>query len=104
MWETEGTAWADFIPFTKRDLPRVAHVDGSEQMRHAEPRHPQGGLQDDGQLHLRDGSVLLGLKHLEMRSQEMVTGNGKVPPVFDSFACSAFQVCIKRVAADISPL
>lgn len=68
MSETEQAVGFDFIPFTKRDLPRVAHVDGSEQMRHAEPRHPQGGLQDDGQLHLRNGSVLLGLKHLEMRS------------------------------------
>jgi len=51
---------------TKGDLSRVRGVDGHEEVGHAQLGHAQRRLQDDRKLRLRDGAVLLALKHLKI--------------------------------------
>ena len=53
------------LAITERDLSRVRRVQGYEEAGHTELGHAQSRLQDDRKLRLRDGAVLLRLKHLD---------------------------------------
>ena len=61
----ERAMWDILLAITERDLSSVCRVQGCEEAGHTEVGHAQSRLQDDRKLRLRDGAVLLRLKHLD---------------------------------------